>query len=116
MQRRPIHLLFTKTKATTPHRRTPLIIAADSGHENVVDVILETAAAEAEGLVDAEDRQEGVLGSVDVNVSTVAGKTALYTACEGGHVGIAEKLIRAGADVSKPTCRRKIPLYVAAEQ
>ena len=98
--------------------RTPLIIAADCGHESVVDVILETATAEAETLIEVEGKegQEGALGSVDINVVTVAGKTALYLACEGGHVGIADKLIRAGADVSKPTSRRKIPLYVSAEQ
>ena len=104
--------LGAKIGQGTQDGRTPLIIACDNGHEGVVEAILVAAAAQTEESAEDENSDD----FVDVNATTVAGKTALYMACEKGHAQIAAQLINAGADVSKPTSRRKIPLYTAVEQ
>ena len=65
---------------------TPLLLAAYYGHENIVTLLLDKGAR-----VDALD------GS---------GNTALMGVCFKGFTGIAEKLIKAGANVSQKNARK----------
>ena len=82
--------------------RTPLIIAADNGHEGVVQEITE----------------EG--DNCDINAVDNLKQTALYHAARNGHLGCVEvlvkKLQKANASVDIASEEGKTPLYVALER
>lgn len=75
---------------------TPLIMAAQNGHTEIVEVLI----------------------SADANLDAVrAGNavTALFLAAQAGHVLVVEALVRAGADVNKPSDTKVTPLMIASE-
>ena len=61
-------------------RKTPLILAAENGHQYTVDALLDENA--------------------EINARDDDGKTALIHAAENGHDGTANVLIRKGADLN----------------
>ena len=65
---------------TTPAGDTPLMLASLAGHENVIDILLESGA--------------------DPNLANDAGETALILASKYGFNAVAADLIEAGADVN----------------
>jgi ankyrin repeat protein len=96
---------------------SPLLLAARSGHKNIVKLLLSKKSV----LVDLKNRlnqtalmcasSKGHLqvvelllaANVDINASCVAG-TALQQAAEGGHFKVVELLLAANADVNVPAC------------
>ncbi|KAI0263804.1 ankyrin repeat-containing domain protein, partial [Gloeopeniophorella convolvens] len=95
-----------------PQRRTPLSIASERGHTDVVRCLLgdpriDVNAAENEGYVALQNASlNGHLEIVqlllqhhpDVNVQNSKGQTSLYVASMKGHAKIAQCLIDNGAD------------------
>ena len=75
---------------------TPLIMAAQNGHTEIVEVLINAGAD-----LDAVRAENGV--------------TALFLAAQAGRVLVVEALISAGADVNKPSDTKLTPLMVASE-
>uniref|UniRef100_A0A7R9WM54 Uncharacterized protein n=1 Tax=Craspedostauros australis TaxID=1486917 RepID=A0A7R9WM54_9STRA len=75
---------------------TPLIWAADAGHENVVAQLL----------------QQG--DSIDINARGYLGATAVCRAARRGHTAALKLLIEAGADLDIPNDKMQYPLHFAA--
>ncbi|CAE7482889.1 ANK1 [Symbiodinium pilosum] len=88
------HLKF---HCTTPRRKiaiaTPLSIAAQRGHLEVVNILMSAGA---------DIYEEASMGS------------PLYAACSMGHVDIARLLLQAGAENSSWGFAKETPLYVAS--
>ena len=110
-------------KATTGIGGTPLYIAAQEGHENVVEQLLKAGADLNKALRDisvtpfhvaAFSGHESVVeqllkAGADVNKATTDdGSTPLHIAAGEGHEGVVEKLLKAGAD---PNAERTIGEY-----
>jgi hypothetical protein len=78
------------------HRRTPLHISAENGHEALARLLVDRGA----------------------DVSAVGGEdrwTPLHFAAKKGHEALARLLVDRGADVSAANANRWTPLHVAAE-
>ena len=75
---------------------TPLIVAAEAGFGDIIQLLLDQGA--------------------DIEAQTSSGKTAVYAAAENGHVDAVRVLMDANCCVSTPTYRNKTPLYAASEQ
>jgi ankyrin repeat protein len=73
---------------------TPLYIAAQNGHWEVVQALLQAGA--------------------DKNKARQSGETPLYVAAEKGYLRIVQALLKAGADKNKARRDGVTPLYVAA--
>jgi ankyrin repeat protein len=88
-------------------RQTPLLLAIEHGHEDVVDFLLKNGA--------------------DVQISDNVNMTPLYAAIKGQNLTIVENLIQAGCDINigsqdhaplfsiSPTCctcQRSIPMFI----
>lgn len=71
-------------KVTRYQGRTPIQAAAESGHEEVVLLLLDLGA------------------NVNAPASPSSGVTALQSACFQGHISLARLLIDRGADVNSP--------------
>jgi outer membrane protein TolC len=96
---------------------TPLYLAAEQGHKEVVEVLLRYKAnpniqsemekwtplmrASTRGYEDICDML--IKGGADVNLKSNLGRTALHTAAEQGFTDIVKMLITAGADVNAKT-------------
>ena len=74
---------------------TPLWIAAETGHAEVVQALIEAGA--------------------DVNKATTNNKTPLWIAAETGHAEVVQALIEAEADVNKAHAYGTTPLFIAAQ-
>jgi len=73
---------------------TPLMISADEGHEEIVELLIEAGA--------------------DVRAKDKTGTTALHRASQGGHAVVVQRLIRAGARVGAKDKVGSTPVLVAA--
>eukprot|EP00501_MAST-03F_sp_TOSAG23-6_P000745 GSMAST32.ASY1.ANO1.773.1 assembled CDS len=108
---------------------TPLIIASERGHVEVVEKLLGVKGIEVnhamEGgftplLIASEKGHEGVVqlllnaDRIDVNKADDDGNTPLFAASQQGRVGVVQQLITAGADVSIANYIGKTPLMIAA--
>lgn len=74
---------------------TPLYIAAQNGHLEVVIALLQAGA--------------------DINQPANDGKTPLYIAAENGHLDMVQALLAAGADINQAANDGKTPLSIAKE-
>ena len=74
--------------------RTPLMIAAAEGHEQIVKLLLDSGA--------------------DINKVDEYGETPLFTAAAEGHEQIVKLLLDSGADINKTNEYGETPLYIAA--
>lgn len=83
---------------TSQHGATPLFMAADAGHEDVVEALLSDSR-----------------GASVVNVVDAAGFSALSTACMKGHLACVERLLKAGAALCSLPGMRGPPLLKAAQ-
>lgn len=87
---RLIHLLLDAGAIVDPERvtryngRTPIQAAAESGHEEVVLLLLDLGA------------------NINAPASPSSGVTALQAACFQGHVDLVRLLIKRGANVNSP--------------
>jgi HAD-hyrolase-like/Ankyrin repeats (3 copies) len=80
---------------------TPLIWAADAGHDDVVEFLLQ--------------QQPSVSTLVKImNIRGYLGATAVSRAACRGHVGCLEQLAAAGADLDVPNDKMQYPLHFAA--
>jgi ankyrin repeat protein len=70
---------------------TPLHVAAEKNHADVVSWLLEAKA--------------------DVNLKNLKGRTALHVACRNAHEGVLRALVHAGADIQAQDKRRCTPLH-----
>ena len=75
---------------------TPLIWAADAGHDHIVEYVLQNSSA------------------ASVNVRGYLGSTAVCRAARRGHVAILERLLQAGADPNICNDKMQYPLHFAA--
>ncbi|CAM9381361.1 unnamed protein product [Ectocarpus sp. 13 AM-2016] len=104
---------------------TPLIVAAQEGHHNVVRVLLEHGAqismASYAGctalIMTAIHGQPAVATALldagaDVNTSDINGCTALYCAANHGHLSVAKILLENGAQPSLGTSTSSKSLFV----
>jgi len=73
---------------------SPLLAAAEGGHSEVVDLLLQAGA--------------------DLNGNNSTGYTPLCAAAHNGHVPVVQKLLEAKAEIEKPTFRGDTPLILAA--
>jgi Tat protein secretion system quality control protein TatD with DNase activity len=80
---------------------TPLILAARSGHETMVEYLL-SSGADANHASQVESRVLLLCRKDcdDLLNRLQQGATALYNACYNGHLSTAEKLLRSGADIN----------------
>ncbi|WP_353279656.1 ankyrin repeat domain-containing protein [Wolbachia endosymbiont (group B) of Xanthorhoe designata] len=74
---------------------TLLMIAAENGHTNIVEILVEKGA--------------------DVNVRDHHANTVLYLATNNGHEGIVEILLEKGANVNGKSSFGVVPLHLAAK-
>jgi ankyrin repeat protein len=75
-------------------RGTPLSIAANNGHHEILKLLIENGA--------------------DINYTCYEGWTALYSAVFFGRLEVVKLLIEHGADIDKPTDNGWTPLHTAA--
>jgi ankyrin repeat protein len=75
---------------------TPLFMASQHGHCDVVEALLR--------------------GGADVNKAKNDGTTPLFMASQNGHCDVVEALLRGGADVNKANNDGATPLYIASEK
>ncbi|XP_078608281.1 uncharacterized protein LOC144880137 isoform X2 [Branchiostoma floridae x Branchiostoma japonicum] len=111
---------------TTPES---LIIAAQEGHMEVVQQLLEAGAelndtdqdgctplymAASKNHVDVV--QQLLKAGAEVDKAKQDGTTPLSTAAQNGHVEVVQQLLKAGAEVNKADEEGFTPLYVAAQE
>jgi ankyrin repeat protein len=108
---------------------TPLYLAASAGHDAVVGLLLEARASPdgpaagactplyvaAWGGHEATCRELVRTGSANVNFHTPDGSTVLLAAVAQGHAAVVGLLLRAHAEVDRPSRRNVTPLAVACE-
>ena len=112
----------------TPEGKTALLIAAEHGHNRVVDVLLDRGASIDAATEDGETAlhiatEEGHGDTVnallrrgaDVYRSSSDGSTALHLAVRGNHENVAVHLLRAGANPGGANMNGVTPLFAAAE-
>jgi ankyrin repeat protein len=113
---------------------TPLMIASEYGHTNIVEFLLNNGAGEAIKATTLQGRtalhqacQGGKTAVVQlllpycdeksVNMrDTYRGSTPFLTACFGGHEKCVDLLMEAKADISMPTTEGFSPLYVVSQE
>jgi len=78
---------------------TPLMIAAEKGHEEIVNLLIEYGA--------------NVHARTVTTRLTNEGPNALMRACDGGHYAIVSRLIAAGSDVNVTNGKMETPLVWA---
>jgi serine/threonine-protein phosphatase 6 regulatory ankyrin repeat subunit B len=83
---------------------TPLMAAIDSGHEDVVDLLLENGAS-----VDPDVHPR-------MDVAGLGGSTPLYSATRRENLVLVRKLLSHGADVDRPNANGWTSLKSAAQQ
>lgn len=83
----------TRYRLPTRARRTPLMLAAARGHEDVVEVLLNRSA--------------------EVEVRDAASDSPLSLAAAGGHADITRRLLDAGAEIDAPDGQGRTPLHRA---
>jgi ankyrin repeat protein len=79
----------------TPHSARPLQIAANGGHEGVINVLL------------------GRCGSHKIDHRTHDGETALHIAARGGHAGICRALLSKKSDPDATLRNGETPIFLA---
>ena len=109
-RRRTIHLLLERGADAQPrgdaHRDrtvfTPMILAADSGDRETVDLLRQAGAeitlTEAAAVGDVETVRQLLQQGIDPDWRDARGETALVHAAQKGHVTIARLLLEKGAD------------------
>lgn len=80
-------------ETTCTVRQSPLLLAIENGHSDVVDYLLSNGA--------------------DVQIADNVNITPLYAAIKGQNIGIVEKLIKAGCDVNIGS-QDHAPLFLAS--
>ena len=120
-----------KDKAMTTDGATPLFIAAQKGHHEVVEMLLKAGADKDKATSDIGDTPLNVAaewghdtvveiliraGADTDKATTDTGCTSLYAAAWAGHDKVVEMLLKAGADKDKAkTTNGATPLIIAAE-
>ena len=84
---------------------TPLYIACQNGHVEVVNALLRFRSAEGQS-------RDGI----DVNQATKIGRTPLFIACQKGHWDVVQMLIHAGANLNQGTKDGITPVEIAKRQ
>ncbi|ETV91773.1 hypothetical protein H310_13830 [Aphanomyces invadans] len=84
---------FAEVDVLSKEQRTPLMLAAELGHADILAYLLDQGA--------------------DVFAEDAAGNTALHAACEAGHVYATYILLTAGADLDLPNNKMQTPDDVA---
>lgn len=96
------HLINQKVLEEDGQQCTPLIIAAQYGHDSVVKILLDKFKPDLE--------QEG---SVKFDGCVIEKASALWCAAGAGHLSVVKTLVNAGADVNHPTESHSTPLRAA---
>jgi hypothetical protein len=76
------------------NKRTPLMVAAETGHSEIVSLLIKNGA--------------------DPNVAPEGGPSALLLASNGGHMAVVKVLVENRADVNAATDKGSTPLIAAA--
>ena len=93
-----------QVNATNDIGYTPLMAALDGSHEDVVDLLLKSGANVNPKVIDR------------INVKGLGGATPLYIATRKEDLASIRKLLKAGADVNRPSGNGWTPLKSAAQQ
>lgn len=109
---------------------TPLFIACQNGHRDVVKLLLEMKAkysctedCSSPLLVAAQNGHLGVVEvlwetldeEVGLNVAKRGGATPLYIACQNGHFEVVAKLVDLKAEVNRSLQSKETPLFIACQ-
>ena len=81
---------------TTADGATPLCMASERGHKEVVEVLLKEGA--------------------DIDKAQNDGRTPLFIASQNGHKEVVEVLLKAGADKDKAQNEEATPLHIASQK
>eukprot|EP00439_Symbiodinium_sp_Y106_P013210 s613_g1.t3 len=103
---------------------TALLVAAEKGHADIAEVLLEAGADpdKAAPLVMAacEDRVEVtralIKGKANIYQEAIDGSTPLLQACSSGSLGVARVLLEARVDPNRYTSEEDLPLIAACEK
>ena len=89
------------------HLPSPLVLAAQYGHINIISYLLTDYS-------EFIDINQGATIVSRTTKKKVHHATALWAACTGGHIEIVKYLVKFGADVNKTTLTRSTPLRGAS--
>jgi len=96
-----------EVNAKDKYGRTPLYIANQQGHAEIVDLLRKYGANEslhyAAGAGDIEKVRELIAQHADVNQRDENGQTPLHRAVPMGHIDVAELLLNKGANINAKT-------------